>query len=92
MLTFKIFVQENVLPRANTASGKKKEEVDNGPLFQRNNLKHQRDIDEHKLKVCFFIENVDFESLIIEHSILFIVLLIFKFQFYIFATILSFAK
>lgn len=34
------------------ATGKKKEEVDNKSLFQQNNLKHQRDIDEHKLKVC----------------------------------------
>ncbi|XP_008189868.1 protein mini spindles isoform X2 [Acyrthosiphon pisum] len=42
--------KENVIPRVSTATGKKKEEVDNGPLFQRNNLKHQRDIDEHKLK------------------------------------------
>lgn len=40
-----------MIPRASTATGKKKEEIDNGPLFQRNNLKHQRDIDEHKLKV-----------------------------------------
>jgi len=32
----------------------KKEDVDNGPLFQQNNLKHQRDIDEHKLKVFIF--------------------------------------
>jgi len=44
-----------VIPRVSTATGKKKEEVDNGPLFQRNNLKHQRDIDEHKLKVKLFI-------------------------------------
>lgn len=45
------FLKENVIPRPSTALGKKKEDVDNGPLFQRNNLKHQRDIDEHKLKV-----------------------------------------
>lgn len=42
--------KENVIPRVSTATGKKKEEIDNGPLFLRNNLKHQRDIDEHKLK------------------------------------------
>jgi len=43
-----------VIPRVSTVIGKKKEDVDNGPLFQRNNLKHQRDIDEHKLKVKLF--------------------------------------
>lgn len=43
------------MPRMSIAVGKKKEEVDNGPLFQRNNLKHQRDIDEHKLKVRFYV-------------------------------------
>jgi len=42
-----------VIPRASTAIGKKKEEIDNSPLFQKNNLKHQRDIDEHKLKVSY---------------------------------------
>lgn len=47
-------IKENIIPRASTATGKKKEEVDNGPLFQKNNLKHQRDIDEHKLKVFDF--------------------------------------
>lgn len=49
------FLKENVIPRASTATGKKKEDVDNGPLFLRNNLKHQRDIDEHKLKVIYSI-------------------------------------
>lgn len=44
-------IKENVIPRASTATSKKKEDLDNGALFQRNNLKHQRDIDEHKLKV-----------------------------------------
>jgi len=42
-----------VVPRVGSATGKKKEEIDNSPLFQKNNLKHQRDIDEHKLKVCY---------------------------------------
>jgi len=42
--------KENTIPRVSTATGKKKEEIDNSPLFQKNNLKHQRDIDEHKLK------------------------------------------
>ncbi|XP_050528781.1 protein mini spindles-like isoform X2 [Daktulosphaira vitifoliae] len=43
--------KENIIPtRVNTATNRKKEEVDNGPLFLQNNLKHQRDIDEHKLK------------------------------------------
>jgi len=46
------FIKENIIFRAHVATGKKKEEVDNKSLFQQNNLKHQRDIDEHKLKVC----------------------------------------
>ncbi|XP_026810117.1 LOW QUALITY PROTEIN: protein mini spindles-like [Rhopalosiphum maidis] len=42
--------KENIISRANMATGKKREEIDNKSLFQHNNLKHQRDIDEHKLK------------------------------------------
>ncbi|XP_050054425.1 protein mini spindles-like isoform X3 [Aphis gossypii] len=42
--------KENIISRAHVTTGKKKEEVDNKSLFQHNNLKHQRDIDEHKLK------------------------------------------
>ncbi|XP_029345564.1 protein mini spindles isoform X2 [Acyrthosiphon pisum] len=42
--------KENVISRAHVTTGKKKEDVDNKSLFQQNNLKHQRDIDEHKLK------------------------------------------
>ncbi|KAL5234313.1 hypothetical protein ACI65C_001723 [Semiaphis heraclei] len=41
--------KENIISRAHAATGKKIE-VDNKSLFQHNNLKHQRDIDEHKLK------------------------------------------
>lgn len=42
-----------MIPLASVAKGKKKE-VDSRPLLQHNNLKHQRDIDEHKLKVFFY--------------------------------------
>jgi hypothetical protein len=55
-----IFIQENGIPQVNTATDKKKEEDENIPLFQHNNLKHQRDIDEHKLKVFISIDNICF--------------------------------
>jgi len=51
---FFFYIQENIISRAHVATGKKIE-VDNKSLFQQNNLKHQRDIDEHKLKVCCFL-------------------------------------
>lgn len=47
-----LLIKENVNHRAN-ATIKKKDVDNNGLLFQQNNLKHQRDIDEHKLKVFF---------------------------------------
>lgn len=63
MAFYFFFLKENVIPRASSATGKKKEDVDNGPLFQRNNLKHQRDIDEHKLKVSIFKLAINGENL-----------------------------
>lgn len=64
-----------MIPRASTATGKKKEEVDNGPLFQRNNLKHQRDIDEHKLKVKLFIYNVLIKTKFYKYTYIYILII-----------------
>lgn len=43
----------------------KEREVENEPLFQQNNLKLQRDMDEHKLKVFdyFLVINIDSRDL-----------------------------
>lgn len=46
--------KENGIPHAITAT-KKEKEVDSEPLFQQNNLKLQRNMEEHKLKVFDYL-------------------------------------